>query len=123
MLFFRNKWKKRIFMSSLFRYQYWKSVKQECMSFDTVMWNQNIEKAKLCCMDTDRFIVHIKTEAIYVYDVETRFDTYELERPLPTRLYNKVIVLMKDELGGKIMMEFAALRSKTAIEYILVIKI
>ena len=74
-------------------------------------------------MDTDRFIVHIKTEAIYVYDVETRFDTYELERPLPTRLYNKVIVLMKDGLGGKIMMEFAALRSKTAIEYILVIKI
>ena len=37
------------------------------------------ENAKLCYMDTDSFIVHIKT------DVETRFDTssYELDRPLP----------------------------------------
>ena len=45
-----------------------------------------VEKAKLCYMDTDRFIVYIKTEDIYVKigkDVETRFDTsnYRLERP------------------------------------------
>ena len=38
-------------------------------------------------MDTDSFIVYIKTEYIYINiakDVETRFDTtsYELERPL-----------------------------------------
>ena len=46
------------------------------------------EKAKLCNMDTDSFIVYIKN--IYIYkdiaeDVETRFDTsdYELDRPLP----------------------------------------
>ena len=46
------------------------------------------EKAKLCNMDTDSFIVYIKN--IYIYkdiaeDVETRFDTsdYELERLLP----------------------------------------
>ena len=36
------------------------------------------EKGKLCCMDTDNFIVYIKTDDIYEdiqEDVETRFDT------------------------------------------------
>ena len=46
------------------------------------------EKSKLCYVDTDSFIVYIKTEGIYVNivkDVETRFDTsnYELDRLLP----------------------------------------
>ena len=46
------------------------------------------EKAKLCYMDTDSFIVYIKADDIYkeiAEDVETRFDTsnYELDRPLP----------------------------------------
>ena len=45
------------------------------------------EKGKLCYMDTDTFIVYIKTDYIYkdIADVETRFDTsnYELERLLP----------------------------------------
>ena len=41
------------------------------------------EKAKLCYIDTDRFIVYIQTDDIYkdiTEDVETRFDTsnYEL---------------------------------------------
>ena len=45
------------------------------------------EKTKLCYLDTNSFIVYIKTENIYVditQYVETRFDTsnYELERPL-----------------------------------------
>ena len=44
------------------------------------------KKAKLCYMDTDSFIVYIKTDDIYkdvVGNVETRFDTstYELEKP------------------------------------------
>ena len=41
-----------------------------------------------------------------------RFDTssYEIDRPLPK---GKIRGFMKDELGGKIMIEFAALRSKT----------
>ena len=43
------------------------------------------EKARSCYMNTDSFIVYIKTEDIYVdiaKDVETRFDmsSYELER-------------------------------------------
>ena len=39
------------------------------------------EKAKLCYIDTDSFIVYIKTESIYVdiaKDVETKFDTSNL---------------------------------------------
>ena len=63
--------------------------------------------AKLCYMDTDSFITHIKTEDFYediADDVEKRFDTSKKE---------KVIGLMKDELRGMIMTEFVALRSKT----------
>ena len=69
-------------------------------------------------MDTDSFIIHVKTDDIYkeiAEDVETRFDTsnYELYRPLPKGKNKKVIGLMKDELGGEIMKEFAILRAKT----------
>ena len=76
------------------------------------------EKVKLCCMDTDSFIAYIKTDGIYKdipEDVETRFDTsnYELDRPLPKGKNKKIIGLMKDELGGKIMTKFLGLRAKT----------
>ena len=69
-------------------------------------------------MDTDSFIMHIKTEDFYKDipdDVEKRFDTsnYELDRPLTTGMNKKLIGLMKDELGGKIVKEFVALRPKT----------
>ena len=73
---------------------------------------------KLCYMDTDSFIMNIKTEDFYKdvsNDVEKRFDTsnYEVNRPLSTGKNKRVIGLMKDELGGKIIMEFIALRPKT----------
>ena len=76
-------------------------------------------KAQLCYMDTDSFVYEIETEDFYrdiAKDVDSRFDTsgYSKEdnRPLPIGLNKKVIGLMKDELGGKIMTEFVALRAK-----------
>ena len=76
------------------------------------------DNVKLGYMDTDSFIMHIKTKDLYkdiANDVEKRFDTsnYEVSRPLPTGKNKKVIGLMKDELGGKSMTEFVALRPKT----------
>ena len=76
------------------------------------------DNVKLCYMDTDSFIIHIKTEDFYkdiANDVEERFDTsnYEVNRPLPTGKNKKLIGLMKDELGGKILTEVVALRPKT----------
>ena len=65
-------------------------------------------RVKLCYMDTDSFIMSIKTNDFYKdisIDVNKRFDTsnYEINRPLPTGKNKKVIGLMKDELGGKII--------------------
>ena len=73
---------------------------------------------KLCYMDTDSFVMNIKTEEFYkdiANDVEKRFDTsnYKVDRQLPTGKNKKVIGLMKDELGGKIITEFVTLRPKT----------
>ena len=73
---------------------------------------------KLCYIDTGSFIMNIKTNDFYediASDVENRFDTsnYEVKRPLPTGKNKKVIGLMKDELGGKIITEFVPLRPKT----------
>ena len=47
------------------------------------------DNVKLCYVDTDSFIMHIKTEDFYediANDIEKRFDTsnYEVNRPLPT---------------------------------------
>ena len=76
------------------------------------------DNVKLWYMDTDSFIIYIKIEDFYkdiADDVECKFDTsnYEVDRPLPTGKNKKVIRLMKDELGRKIIKEFVALRPKT----------
>ena len=84
------------------------------------------DDVKLCYMDTDSFIMNIKTNDFdedIASDVENRFDTssYEVNtsetsalarRPLPIGKNKKVIVLMKDELGGKIITEFFTLGPK-----------
>ena len=76
------------------------------------------DNVKLCYMDTDSFIMNIKTNDFYKdisNDVENRYDTsnYEVNRPLPTGKNKKIIGLMKDELGGKIITKFVTLRPKT----------
>ena len=77
------------------------------------------DREKLCYMDTDSFIIHIKTEVFYedIADgVEEWFDTANYdeddERPLLIGKNKKVSGLFKDELGGKIIKELCGLRAK-----------
>ena len=93
-------------ISKILIYEFW----YDCMK---PKYDNNV---KLCYMDTDSFIMDIKTSDFYkdiANDVENRFDTsdYEVNSPLP--MGKKVIGLMKDELGGKIITEFVTLRPKT----------
>ena len=95
-------------ISKILMYEFW-------YDYMKPKYNGNV---KLCYMDTGRFIMNIKIEDFYkdiADDVEKRFDTsnYEVDRPLPTGKSKKVIGLMKDELGGKIIREFVAVRPKT----------
>ena len=78
------------------------------------------DKANLCYMNTYSFVINIFTEDFFEdinNDVERWFDTSNYDendkRPLPIGKNKKVIGLFKDELGGKIMKEFCALRAKT----------
>ena len=99
------------------------SIKQISKTLMYEFWYDYIKpkyqnNAKLCYMDTDSFIINIKIEDFYediASDVEKRFDksNYEVNRLLTKGKNKKVFGLMKDELGGKIMTEFAALRPKT----------
>ena len=95
-------------ISKILMYEFW-------YDYMKAKYGNNV---KLCYMDTDSFKINIETEDFYkdiANDVEKRFDTsnYEVHRPLPTGKDKKVIGLMKDELGGKIITEFVTLRSKT----------
>ena len=95
-------------ISKILMYEFW-------YDYMKPKYNDNV---KLCYMDTDSFVMNIKTKDFYkdiTNDVEDRFDTsnYEVNRPLPTGKNKKVIRLMKDELGVKVITEFVALRPKT----------
>ena len=66
-------------ISKLLMYEFW---------YDYMKPNYS-DNVKLCYMDTDSFIMNIKTEDFYkdvANDVEKRFGTsnYECDRPLPT---------------------------------------
>ena len=77
------------------------------------------ENARLCYMDTDSFVISIETEDFYkdmANDSEKWYNTSNYnkkeKRPLPIGKNKKVISLFKDELGGKVMTEFVALRAE-----------
>ena len=75
------------------------------------------DKARLCYTDTDNFVIYVKTEDFHkniANDVERRFDTssYDENDERPMGKNKKVIGLLKDELGGKIITEFITLRAK-----------
>ena len=85
--------------------------------YDYMVPKYGLEKLKLCYMDTDSLVYDIKTEDFcedIANDVEARFDASGYSktdlRPLPIGLNKKIIGLMKDELEGKIITEFVALR-------------
>ena len=95
-------------VSKILMYEFW---------YDYMKPKYN-DDVKLCYMDTDSFVMHIKTNDFYkdiFDDVDNTFDTsnYEIKRPLPIGKNKKIIGLMKDELGGEIITEFIALRPKT----------
>ena len=95
-------------ISKILMYEFWYDYMKPKYGNDVKLWY----------MDTDSFEMNIKTEDFYkdiANDVEKMFDTsnYEVDRPLPTGKNKKVIGLMKDELGGKIITELIALRPKT----------
>ena len=92
-------------ISKILMYEFW---------YDYMKPKHN-DNVRLCYMDTDSFVMHIKTNDFYKDisdDVDNRFDTsnYEVKRPLPIGKNKKIIGLMKDELGGEIITEFTALR-------------
>ena len=78
------------------------------------------DKAKLCYMETDSFVINIFTEDFSEdinNDVERWFDTANCDQnekiPLPMDMNKKVIGMFKDELGGKIIKDLCVLRAKT----------
>ena len=91
------------------------------MNFGMIIINQNIKTMQ-------DYFVWILTALLFILKLEIFieimitilkkwFDTSNSseddKRPLPRGMNKKVTVSMKDELGGKIMAEFVALRPKT----------
>ena len=99
-------------ISKILMYEFW-------YDYMKPKYNDNI---KLCYVDTDSFVMNIKAEYFYkdiANDVEKRFDTsnYEVNRPFSTGKNKKVIGLMKDELGGKVITEFCHFKTKNLFAF------
>ena len=78
-------------ISKILMYEFW-------YDYMKPKYNDNV---KLCYMDTDSFVMNIRTNDFYkdiANYVENKFDTsnYEVNRPLPTGKNKKVIGLIKD---------------------------
>ena len=77
---------------------------------------------ELCYMETDSFVMKIKTDDFHKginNDVDKSFDTSNFDandnRPLPIGKNKKLIGKFKDDLGGKIMSQFCALKANTYV--------
>ena len=88
-------------ISKALMYEFW---------YDYIKPKYGDYKARLCYVDTDSFIMHIKTEYFYkdiANDVERWFDTSNYDekdnRPLPIGKNKKVAGKFTDELREKIM--------------------
>ena len=74
---------------------------------------------KQCYMDTDSFVIYIKTEDFYkdiAEDVKEWFDTSDYSKDDNRLLligWDEKIGLCKDELVGKIMKKFVEIRAGT----------
>ena len=94
-------------LSNILFYKFWYNyVKRKC-----------VERVKLFYVNTDSFSVYIKTEDVYIDITEFYTSSYELEcnsidRSLPKGKIKKLIGLMKNELGLKIMTKLVGLRPK-----------
>ena len=96
-------------ISKTHMYEFW---------FDYIMRKYE-DKSRLCYMDTDSFVINIKTENFHkdiASYIEKWFDTSKYDkndkRPLPIGINEKVIGKFKNELEGKIMTEFVHLEQK-----------
>ena len=88
-------------------------------------WYEYIEleyadNAKLSYMDTDSFVIHVKTNDFFhdiSHDINLWFDPSnyitKLPRPLPIGKNKKVLGKFKDELDDKIISELCCLKAKT----------
>ena len=85
-------------------------------------WYDNVkqkygENVNLCYMDTDNFVVHVKTDDIYKNigeNIKTRFDTsnFELDRPLPKRKILKSVWTNEGRIRWKIHERICWIKSK-----------
>ena len=88
------------------------------MNFGRIMLNQNISKMQNCVTWIQMVLSFILKLKMFMNTLQMMlkkiFGTlnYEVNRPFHTEKNGKVTVLMKDELGRKIITEFVALGPK-----------
>ena len=85
-------------------YEFWYDYVKPKYQWNCTKWSCTQDKAKLCYMDTDSFVFHIKTKDFYediANVVEKWFDTSNYDdddkRSLPIGKNKKVISLYKNE--------------------------